>query len=134
MGATSTQLATSCRRKFLCWVNCQKIATTLNSFFLFLRNLCLNFFFNVTNNIFYSTESILERRTKTAIKQLSLKEPAARVYSCKICEIFKNTYFEGHQRTTASPFSNNCLFSFSEISRFFQQFHMLSSTHTCAKA
>ena len=64
-------------------------------FFIFEESL-FKFFFNVTSNIFYSTESILERRTLTAIKQLSLKEPAARVFSCKICEIFKNTYFEGH--------------------------------------
>ena len=64
-------------------------------FFIFEESL-FKFFFNVTSNIFYSTESILERRTLTAIKQLSLKEPTARVFSCKICEIFKSTYFEGH--------------------------------------
>ena len=64
-------------------------------FFIFEESL-FKFFSNVTSNIFYSTESILERRTLTAIKQLSLKEPGARVFSCKICEIFKNTYFEGH--------------------------------------
>ena len=60
----------------------------------------------------------MERRTLTAIKQLSLKEPAARVFSCKIWEIFKNTYFEGHQRTTASPFSNNSLLIFRDLPVF----------------
>ena len=26
------------------------------------------------------------------------------MFSCKICEVFKNTYFEEHLRTTASEF------------------------------
>ena len=31
-----------------------------------------------------------------------LKEGSNTVFSCKICEIFKNTYFEEHQQTNVS--------------------------------
>ena len=34
--------------------------------------------------------------------QLYQKETPAQVFSREICEIFKNTYFEEHMRTTAS--------------------------------
>ena len=37
--------------------------------------------------------------------QLFKKETPTQVFSCKICEIFKNTYFEEHLQTTASVFS-----------------------------
>ena len=33
--------------------------------------------------------------------QLYLKETLAQMFSCKVCEIFGNTYFEKHLRTTA---------------------------------
>ena len=33
-----------------------------------------------------------------------LKETPTQVFSCKICETFKNTYFEKHLRTTALHF------------------------------
>ena len=33
-----------------------------------------------------------------------LKKPPTQVFSCKIGEIFENTYFEEHLRTTASTF------------------------------
>ena len=36
-----------------------------------------------------------------------LKKTPTQVFSCEICEIFKNTYFEEHQRTTASLFILN---------------------------
>ena len=38
-------------------------------------------------------------RTANLSKQ---KETPTQVFFCKICEIFKNTYFEEHLRTTAS--------------------------------
>ena len=36
--------------------------------------------------------------------QLYYQETPAQVLSCKICEIFKNNYFEEHLRTAASNF------------------------------
>ena len=38
----------------------------------------------------------------TVYYKLYYKETATQVFSCKQCEIFKNTYFEGYLRTTAS--------------------------------
>ena len=34
--------------------------------------------------------------------QISQKEAPTQVFSCEICEIFKNTYFEEHVRTPSS--------------------------------
>ena len=34
------------------------------------------------------------------------KETPTQVFSCEICEIYKNTYFEEHLRTTASEKRN----------------------------
>ena len=39
--------------------------------------------------------------------QLYLKK--AQVFSCEICEIFKNSYFEAHLRTTASGFGRRAI-------------------------
>ena len=36
------------------------------------------------------------------------KETLAQVFSCEFCEIFKNTFFTGHLRATASVFYENC--------------------------
>ena len=33
-----------------------------------------------------------------------MKETPALVFSCEYCEIFKNTYFEGHLQMAASDF------------------------------
>ena len=38
--------------------------------------------------------------------QLHWKETATQAFSCEICEIFRNTYFEEHLRTTASVIYN----------------------------
>ena len=37
-----------------------------------------------------------------------LRKTPTQVLSCKICEIFKNTYFEEHLRTTASKHRSSC--------------------------
>ena len=41
---------------------------------------------------------------KVAGLGLQHKGTPTQVFSCEICEIFKNTYFEEHLRTTASEF------------------------------
>ena len=45
--------------------------------------------------------SFLQRSTSSSL-QLYQKETPTQVFSCEICEIFKNTYFEEHLRTTTS--------------------------------
>ena len=45
--------------------------------------------------------SVLEYRFNKVDAAL-LKRGYKKVLFCQICEIFKNTYFEEHQRTTAS--------------------------------
>ena len=44
--------------------------------------------------------------------QISQKEAPTQVFSCEICEIFKNTYFEEDVRTPSSvsesPFQKPC--------------------------
>ena len=39
--------------------------------------------------------------------QLYYKQTLTQVLSCEICEVFKNTYFEEHLRTTASKHRSN---------------------------
>ena len=36
-------------------------------------------------------------------------ETPTQVFSCKICKIFKNTYFEKHLQTTASEFLEDAM-------------------------
>ena len=49
-------------------------------------------------------ESLFNKVADRQSPELHLIETPARMFSCKICEFFKNTYFEEHLRTTASEF------------------------------
>ena len=40
------------------------------------------------------------RKTPLSESRFLKKETPTQVFSCEICEIFKNTYFEEHLRTT----------------------------------
>ena len=64
-----------------------------------------------------ATGGVLQKKVFTKISQISqetpvlglglqlyYKETPTQVFSCEICEIFKNTYFEEYLRTTASEF------------------------------
>ena len=41
-------------------------------------------------------------QSRLSVLQLYFKKTPTRVFSCKYCEIFKNTYFEQHLQTAAS--------------------------------
>ena len=49
--------------------------------------------------------------------QLFLKETPTQVFSCKICDIFKNAYFEEHLRTAS--FALNLIFKTSTADSIF---------------
>ena len=42
------------------------------------------------------------------IEKIYLKENPPQVFSCKYCEIYKNSYFEEHLRTAASALIITC--------------------------
>ena len=48
------------------------------------------------------------------------KETPTQVFSCEICEIFKNTYFEEHLRTTDSIKSITCISLKSDARNYFK--------------
>ena len=39
---------------------------------------------------------------RCSVKKILLKRDSTQVFSCETYQIFKNTYFEGHLRTSAS--------------------------------
>ena len=62
-----------------------------------------------------ATRGVLWKKVFLKISQISLentcvevsfnwKDTPAQMFSCEICEVFKNTYFEGHLQMTASEF------------------------------
>ena len=52
--------------------------------------------------MFLKISEVSQKSTYVAAASFYLKETPALVFSCETCEIFKNTYFEEHLRTTAS--------------------------------
>ena len=46
-------------------------------------------------------------RKIVVLKSFFHKETPIQVFPCEICEIFKNTYFEEHLRTTASEYTTS---------------------------
>ena len=53
------------------------------------------------------TEAVIVKRY--SVKKVFLKETPTQVFSCQICEIFKNTYSEEHLRATASKHRSSFL-------------------------
>ena len=68
----------------------------------FYKKGVLQNFIKLTEKHMYISESL----------QIYQKAAPTQVFSCEICEIFKNTYFEEHVRTTSSvsesPFQKPC--------------------------
>ena len=58
----------------------------------FYKKGVLQNFIKLTEKYMYISESL----------QIYQKEVPTQVFSCEICEIFKNIYFEEHMRTTSS--------------------------------
>ena len=51
---------------------------------------------------FKSSRSQMFFKIGVLIEKIYLKENPPQVFSCKYCEIYKNSYFEEHLRTAAS--------------------------------
>ena len=83
----------------------------------------------------YSSSHQICSVTKGVDQQLCLEETTTQVFSCEICEIFRNTYFRKHLRTAAS--ANTPLFYiFSSFSVLMKPVNMdfvlaLSITSAC---
>ena len=58
----------------------------------------------------FCKKAILKNFVDLTGKHLCWKENSTQVFSCEICEMFKDAYFEEHLRTTASGVSHLELF------------------------
>ena len=118
------------------WISEKKDDSKINSS---SRAMCL--VVNYWINPFSTNVSILSSHRRCSVKKLFLKISqcsqentfvGVSVFSCESCEIFKNTYFEEHLRTTAfgSSYRNKSPDSIVKVeSCKFKPLHMLMNLH-----